>query len=112
MKKITSVLALAVALVMCVGLMAACTGGNDEPENTTTQTPGTTTGADKDEANKPADDAETKPEGGESNGENGGETPDDNTGSQTPEGGESGEGETEDDATTEGDNSEGDTASK
>ena len=54
MKKFTSMLALAVALVMCVGLMAACTSGNEEPENTTTQaptvkpdkneTPGTTNG--------------------------------------------------------------------
>ena len=48
MKKMTSILAMAMAVVLCVGLMAGCTG-DKEPENTTTQKPGTTTAPSKDE---------------------------------------------------------------
>ena len=44
MKKLSRLLCLLLALVMCVGVLAAC-GGDDDPEDTTTTNPtGTTTG--------------------------------------------------------------------
>ena len=66
MKKFAKVMSLAMALVLCVGLMAACTGGKETPDNNTTQAPtqkpdgnkpGTTT---KPNENKPG--TTTKPE--------------------------------------------------
>lgn len=108
MKKITSVLALALALVMCVGLLAACTGGDKETTGTT-QKPGTTTGANKDEDKntKPQETKpeETEPETDETQPEED-ETPEQDTESQ-PEG-----GETEEDTTPEDDKAEDSSASK
>ena len=38
MKKLTNILALAVALVVCVGALTACTGGQEETTGSSTTT--------------------------------------------------------------------------
>ncbi len=57
MKKLTNILAVALALVVCVGAMTACSGSQEEPtgSNTTTVAPDAT----KPQATKPET---TKPE--------------------------------------------------
>ena len=51
MKNHKSILALAMAMVLCIGLMAGCSNKEKDPTGTT-QKPGATTGTNKDE-NKP-----------------------------------------------------------
>lgn len=99
MKKFASILALMVALCVCVGVMTACTGSDEE-----TKAPSTTVGDknDKDDATTGKDEGTTdsKPEADKG---------DDATGT-TPEGGDSetGDNTTGDDTTVGGDNTTGD----
>ncbi len=58
MKKMTSVLAVVLALVVCLGAMTACTG--NEPEDT--KKPSSSTSGDKNESKPEGDKNESKPE--------------------------------------------------
>ena len=74
MKKFTKAMSLAIALVLCVSLMAACTSGKETPDNTTTQAP-----TQKPEENKPG--TTTKPSTDKDQGTT---KPDDNKGETKP----------------------------
>ena len=58
MKKMTSVLAVVLALVVCLGAMTACTG--NEPEDT--KKPSSSTSGDKNESKPEDNKGESKPE--------------------------------------------------
>lgn len=47
MKNFVKPMALVLALVLCIGLFAACTGGKDEPTEGTKEPTGTTVGKDE-----------------------------------------------------------------
>ena len=58
MKKFTNIFAIVLALVLCLGALTACTGG--EPEET--KKPSSSTSGDKNESKPEDDNGESKPE--------------------------------------------------